>query len=554
MFSPKFVLLISVIFTLPALAQNVRNDYHQTQDEYQFSVSFSFIQPNGNPKASTNYLWVPTNCKKVRAVIITSQNVLEQWINEHPLIRKVCKQNSIAILWSCPGFFIDIKERNKQVNGKNIQTILDSLASVSGYRELSRVPWISIGHSGTNNLVSELVYHYPNRILTAIKMKGGPGFDPPTTTFITNDEIFNVKKYSIPFLCNAGEYFEWNQQKEDLIHPFDTIKNYQSIIKERKQKQQPLTYFFDPNTGHFDCSEALTKLIADYIDLAVKRRLSKISDTLLVPIDLNRGWIAGLPLPGGNLVNPRRYKDANDDEKNLPWYFNRKQAAAAIKLSKVDYSRKPQIAGFANLDGTVAQFNRGIVWPIPYKTEEDGMTFSIKPVFWKAIPDTFSFAGTSLGKSNNHPKVVLLCGNARHVSNNRFTISPERSFKAASTYFIVRTEGDNEYRTSIQPGQLIVAPNETGIKQTIVFDSIINVNSPVEFLVLNATATSGMPVHFYVKKGPAFIRGNKLLFTKIPPATKFPVMVTVVAYQWGRSQYPQIQTAPFVERTFYINK
>jgi hypothetical protein len=548
------IFLFGLLLNIHANAQHPLPTDHQRQDEYQFSVGLPFMQPNGNAKNTTNYLWIPSSCKKVKAVIISSQNVLEQWLNEHPLIRKVCKENDIAILWSCPGFFIDIKEKSKQVNGKNIQIILDTLGAISGYKELSRVPWISIGHSGTNNLVSELVYHYPNKILTAIKMKGGPGFDLPTTSFILNKEVVESNKYSIPFLCNAGEYFEWNQQNEDLIHPFDTIKNYQSILNERKQKQQPLSYFFDPNTGHFECSEALTALVASYIDAAVKCRLSKLNDTLLIPIDLNKGWVAGLPLPGSALVEPKLYKDAVGVEKNLPWYFNRKQAENAIALAKVNFKRKTQIAGFSNLDGTVAQFNRGIVWPIPYETQADGTTFTLQPVFWKSIPDTFKFAGTVLGKSNNQPKVILLCGNAKPISKNTYKITPERSYKAASTYFIVRTEGDDQYRTSVEPGQIIITPNDKGAMQTITFDTLKNVRPKTKSISLKAIATSNLPVTFFVKAGPAFIKGNQLFFTTIPPSSKFPVKVTVVAYQWGRTQQPQIQTAAFVERTFYINK
>lgn len=548
------IILFALLWNLQANSQHAKTTYHQPEAEYQFSVALSFMQPNRAAKNTTNYLWIPSSCKKVKAIIISSQNVLEQWLNEHPLIRKVCKENDIAILWSCPGFFIDIKEKNKQVNGKNIQTILDTLGAISGYKELSRIPWISIGHSGTNNLVSELVFHYPNKILTAIKMKGGPGFDPPTTSFVLNKEVLEKNNYSIPFLCNAGEYFEWNQQNEDLIHPFDTIKNYQSVLNERKQKQQPLSYFFDPNTGHFECSEALTALVASYIDAAVKCRLNNLNDTLLIPIDLNKGWVAGLPLPGSNLVVPKLYKDAVGAEKNLPWYFNRKQALEAIALAKVNFKRKTQIAGFSNLDGTVAQFNRGIVWPIPYETQADGTTFTLKPVFWKAIPDTFKFGGTVLGKSNNQPKVILLCGNAKHVSNNTFKIAPERSFKAASTYFVVRTEGNDQYRTSVEPGQVVITLNDKGLTQTITFDTLKNVPLKTKSVIIHAVATSKMPVSFFVKSGPAFLKGNQLIFTSIPPATRFPVKVTVVAYQWGRTQQPQIQTAPFVERTFYIIK
>ncbi len=532
-------------------AQTKHPIWHTPENEYQFSVVVPVVQANGSIKSSTNYLWIPEHCKQVKAVIISSQNVLEQWLNEHPLIRKVCRENDIAILWSCPGFFVDIKDRQKQVNGKNIQTILDSLAQASGYNEIATVPWISIGHSGTNNLVSELVYHFPNKILCAFKMKGGPGFDTPTTSFQMQDHKGLNANYSIPVMCNAGEYFEWNQHKEDLIHPFDTIKNYQGILGERKQKQQPLSYFFDPNTGHFDCSEALTSLVANYIGEAVKARLPK-ANGILVPIDLNKGWIAGLPLPGGKLVQPKMYKDAVGDEKNCPWYFTKQQAKDAIALASVNFNRQPQFAGFANIDGTPAGFNRGIVWPIPFTTADDGVTFTLNPVFLKAIPDTFKYAGTPLSHSNNQPNVILLCGNAKHISRNTFQLMPERSFKAGATYFVIRTEGDDTYRTNVEPGQLVLVPNDKGLKQVINFEVADSVISKTRRLRLTATATSGMPVSFFVKAGPARIQNNQLVITQIPPKIKFPIKITVVASQWGRSTEPQVQTATSVEKTFFM--
>ena len=59
-------------------------------------------------------------------------------------------------------------------------------------------------------------------------------------------------------------------------------------------------------------------------------------------------------------------------------------------------------------------------------------------------------------------------------------------------------------------------------------------------------------VCYYVKEGPAEIKGDKLVLTKIPPRAKFPVKVTVVAWQYGRSGEPQVQTAEAVEQSFYI--
>ena len=58
--------------------------------------------------------------------------------------------------------------------------------------------------------------------------------------------------------------------------------------------------------------------------------------------------------------------------------------------------------------------------------------------------------------------------------------------------------------------------------------------------------------YYYVKQEPAEIKGNKLVFTRIPPRTKFPVKITVVAWQYGRSTEPKVQTAEAVEQSFCL--
>ena len=57
---------------------------------------------------------------------------------------------------------------------------------------------------------------------------------------------------------------------------------------------------------------------------------------------------------------------------------------------------------------------------------------------------------------------------------------------------------------------------------------------------------------FFVVAGPAIIRDARLEFTPIPLRTKFPVTVTVSAWQWGRSSPPKIMTAKMVTRAFRI--
>jgi hypothetical protein len=43
-------------------------------------------------------------------------------------------------------------------------------------------------------------------------------------------------------------------------------------------------------------------------------------------------------------------------------------------------------------------------------------------------------------------------------------------------------------------------------------------------------------------------------FTPVPAKSKFPVKVTIVAYQWGRTIEPLYQSAEPIEQTFYITK
>jgi len=58
--------------------------------------------------------------------------------------------------------------------------------------------------------------------------------------------------------------------------------------------------------------------------------------------------------------------------------------------------------------------------------------------------------------------------------------------------------------------------------------------------------------HF--NSGPATIDGDTLKFTKIPRRAKFPIRVTVSAFQWGRSFDLKIQSAGPVTLEFLITK
>ena len=115
--------------------------------------------------------------------------------------------------------------------------------------------------------------------------------------------------------------------------------------------------------------------------------------------------------------------------------------------------------------------------------------------------------------------------------------------------------GDAEYRRAVQQSVLhFPLRNNTGTDQHISFAAIGDQKYGTKSVMLNAKSDAGLPVHFYVREGPAEAVGGTLKFTPMPPRSKFPVKVTVVAWQWGRSIDPKLKTAEPVEQTISILK
>jgi hypothetical protein len=119
-------------------------------------------------------------------------------------------------------------------------------------------------------------------------------------------------------------------------------------------------------------------------------------------------------------------------------------------------------------------------------------------------------------------------------------------------WLVASHPGDATHKSIVQQAVVHVPKNTTGVKQTITFPEIPDQKIGVKSLPLHATSSAGLPVHYYVREGPAEVENSALRFSKIPPRAKFPVEVTVIAWQWGRNAAPQVQTAEPVERTFHI--
>jgi len=231
-------------------------------------------------------------------------------------------------------------------------------------------------------------------------------------------------------------------------------------------------------------------------------------------------------------------------------------------------NRKGQLAGYVQNGELVPQRDSHSQVHFPLITGEDGITFYLKGTFLDTVPGqsrrtsvwTGLPAGSSVGHADHSTPVSidLIIGPVKKLNDTTFTIALERGMRERSSAYAVSFAathpGDDTYKPAVQQSEMLVpVRNEEGKEQIISFDALKDVEGETTSIRLNATSDSGMPVYFYVKEGPAELVGNQLLFTKIPPRSKYPVKVTVVAWQYGRSVEPKIKSAEPIEQSFYIN-
>jgi hypothetical protein len=163
----------------------------------------------------------------------------------------------------------------------------------------------------------------------------------------------------------------------------------------------------------------------------------------------------------------------------------------------------------------------------------------------------------SLAKTAKLPQVEWVGGPIAPLGNNRFCVELDRNYKNGKVQVTsslgVVAEGTADIRKSLQPLVVNFSYNTEGTPQTISFKEIGDVKAGTDAVMLDAKASSGLPVKFFVEAGPAMINGDRLIFTQIPPNAKFPLAVTVAAWQWGTCTAPLYQMA-ITYQTFHMIK
>ena len=175
--------------------------------EWQWSVTLDGFVSNETNRNPTAFLWIPTDCMQIKAIIVGQHNMSEETLFDNPLFREKMQKLGIGFVWITPGIDQqwDVSKGTQQI----FEKMMVSLADVSGYSELKNVPIVPIGHSAMATYPWNFAAWNPERTLAIISLHG----DAPRTNLTgygrENLEWGRTRNIDgIPGLMIEGEY-EW---------------------------------------------------------------------------------------------------------------------------------------------------------------------------------------------------------------------------------------------------------------------------------------------------------------------------------------------------------
>ena len=511
--------------------------------EWQWSVQLPSIisnETNDHPQA---FLWIPSDCTQVKAVIIGNHNMTEETLFENSLFRERLSETGIALIWITPGW----DQRWDITTGcqEAFEKMMEDFANVSGYSELKNAPIVPLGHSAMATYPWNFAAWNPDRTLAIISLHG----DAPRTnlTGYGRDNMEWGKRTidGIPGLLIEGEYEWW----EDRVNP--------ALAFRMMYPKSCVSFLCDTGRGHFDIADRTAGYIALFLKKALEYRMPATYD-LNKPVELKKlnpqnGWLAERWHPNQKKrAKAAPYKEYKGDSHDAFWYFDKEMAEMTEERYRRERGKKPQYLGFVQ-KGQLLTYNpkSHVKVAARFLPEKDGLTFHLKAVYTDSLHTAISDE-----HSLTSPEITRICGPVQKVNDTTFTVRFYRmgmynKRRTGDICLLAGNDGDKHYKSTVQELSFrIPYRNTEGKRQHILFPGLDDVKKGTETISLHATSDCGLPVYYYVKEGPAEIEGNKLIFTRIPPRSKFPLKVTVVAWQYGLAG--EVQTAEPVERSFFI--
>lgn len=540
------------------------SDVRADEAVWQWSV------PMGEGRA---FLWVPEDCRQVRAVVVGQHNMIEQGILEHATMRRTLAALGIAEVFIAPP--IDRPFAFDRGAGERFEAMMRAFAEESGYEELATAPVVPMGHSACASFPWNFAAWNPGRTLAVLSIKGDAPQTDLTGSGAPNPDWGARTIDGIPGLFVMSEQEWW----EDRLTP---------LLKFRAaHPATPLAVLADTGHGHFDAIDELVEFLAMFIRKAFAQRMprgmdlrSMDSDTgrrpvLLQPIDPAKGWLAGrwrrdqtqrtVPMPVAHYQG---------DPAEVFWCFDEEMARATEAYHAKSDGKQPQQVDFvqAGALAPISTTHTGV--DLRFLPEADGVTFRFAGDFIAPLAKNPPTAANDNDKlpppTIRHPvlaepdthapgavAISPITGPVGQIAPDTFRVTFNRTFSTTDKrdhdiWFLASHPGDAGFKGAVQQALLRVPRFAEGAPQTITFPAIHEQKVGTATVPLAATSDAGAAVGYYVREGPAYVRDGVLHLTPLPPRAKLPVRITVVAWQLGRGSEPKLRAAEPVERTFTL--
>jgi hypothetical protein len=527
--------------------------------EYQWSVPVPAVTSQGEVRA---FLWIPPQCRRVQAVVVGQHNMLEEDILEHPDFRKAMSELGVAIVWITPaldGPFVPSR------SGERFNKMMKDLGDVSGYSELEFAPIAPIGHSAAASYPWNFAAWAPQRTLGILSIHG----DAPETPLagFGHQEVHWPDGVidGVPGVMVMGEY-EWLDAR---LAP--------ATVYRLANPKTPIAMLAEPGEGHFAACDDLVHFCAMFIRKCLQQRLAadppQNQVPTLIPVDPTKGWLVQRwTLRQSRTVPAGPFDQYAGDQVDAFWAFDQEMAETIQDYHADMVGKLPQLLGFVQ-DGALAKFTpTHPMVSLEFEPEADGETFKLAARFLDTVAsmgpgndipsrnNMIRWTNLPAGAAIGHPsgggaiQIHRIEGPIEETGPNTFRLSFYRgaSFDKPVAWLFAMHPGDEKYKSAVQQAVMNIPRNTQGAEQNITFDSIADQRVGTESVQLKATSSADLPVHFFVREGPAKVDGDSLRILSVPPRARFPVRITVVAWQWGRAINPKIQSANPVEQTFSL--
>lgn len=506
--------------------------------EWQWRVRTHGIVSAETGREPDAYLWIPPSCRQVRAVVVGQHNMSEETLFENPLFRQRMAELDFALVWITP--ILEMAWDETTGCNATLFRALEELAAESGYGELATAPVVPVGHSALATFPWNFAAWNPDRTLALVSLHG----DAPRTNLTgyggANLEWGRTRNIDgIPGLMIEGEYEWW----EARVRP--------ALAFRMIWPGSCVSFLGDAERGHFDVSDATAEYIARFLAKAAEQRLG----TPLRRVDSSEGWLAERWFP----TQTRRAKAApgaryRGNRHEAFWYFDEEMARGAEARYASTRGKRPIWIGYVSEGDTLrydAQLHAGM--SLRLRPGADGRTFRLSTFFSDSL---------RLHPAGEHPagepRVSRISGPVEVIDDSTFRVRFDRGTfdnprRGREIWLVAEHAGDGRFKGSVQ--QLLVElpfRNTTGRRQAILFPSLPDIRTGGEPPRLEARSDCGLPVSYFVREGPAEVVDGQLRLTPIPPRSRFPIRVSVVAWQYGLCD--SVQSAQPVERIFYIHR